>query len=63
MTYPPCGHAFCKASYKDFFDFQIKQSGQGYVLKCPQQGCGKVITDDFLRSVVDEKTYAMFKDI
>ena len=31
-----CGHQFCKNAYKDFFEYQIKQSGQGHTLKCPQ---------------------------
>jgi len=31
-----CRHQFCKNAYKDFFEYQIKQSGQGHTLKCPQ---------------------------
>jgi len=49
----PCGHAFCKGSYKEFFEYQIKQSGKGYKLICPQEGCKKEVPDTFLKKVVD----------
>jgi hypothetical protein len=35
VTYEACGHAFCIGSYKSFFEYQIKESGKGYILKCP----------------------------
>jgi|LauGreDrversion4_2_1035121.scaffolds.fasta_scaffold706966_1 hypothetical protein len=32
---PECEHGFCENSLKDFFEFQIKQSGQGHKVSCP----------------------------
>ena len=50
---PGCAHTFCIESLKEYFTYQITQSGKGYILKCPQQGCGRVLLDAFLQPIVD----------
>jgi len=32
---PVCSHGFCEMSLKDFFKFQITESGQGHKVSCP----------------------------
>ena len=57
---PECNHGFCEASLKDFFTFQITQSGQGHKVSCPQKDCGQVVLDDFIKRFVDNNTFQKF---
>eukprot|EP00347_Sterkiella_histriomuscorum_P018275 403346134 len=52
-----CNHIVCKEGFLEYARVRIEESGEGHKVKCPQQGCDIIISDNQLRREISSELY------
>lgn len=59
LSYPHCGHTYCKDCLTEYFNVQITE-GNVKALCCPEPKCDSQASQSQVRSLVSEETFARY---
>ena len=55
-----CNHAFCHECFEEYFRSMIEEQNSSHKLKCPSYGCEAMATEEEVKAIVKEATYAKY---
>ena len=57
-----CGHRFCVNCYRQYLVQKIREEGEAARIRCPGDGCGRVVDSKSLELLIPEETRFRYED-